>query len=173
MVRRRRNKIDGLFKEEDGTWCEDALDLKSIDVDHFRNLFTAHDECDSCFIIPWLFLNSNSPILLIWDAVLILIKLTLAYSILEASKLLVLMDFLQSSFPSTRISLARMYLNWFPLLLDWEKFLRVLTILSLPWFLSVITLSTCICFDRLAYVPLFIKSSPRLLWLDLGLSFVS
>lgn len=54
MVRRRRNKIDGLFNDT-GILCEDPMEMKAIAVNHFVNLFSAHEENDSRFLIPLFF----------------------------------------------------------------------------------------------------------------------
>ena len=54
MVRRRRNKIDGLF-DATGTWCDSPETMKSIAKDFFENLFTANNDSDCSFYIPLLF----------------------------------------------------------------------------------------------------------------------
>lgn len=61
MVRRRMNKIDGLF-DDDGNWCENPMELKAIVVSHLQSLFFAHEELDNWFLIPLLFprLDVNS-----------------------------------------------------------------------------------------------------------------
>lgn len=42
MVRRRRNKIDGLFNSN-GDWCVDHAGMKAIAISHFENLFSPHE----------------------------------------------------------------------------------------------------------------------------------
>lgn len=54
MVRRRRNKIDGLFNEH-GVWCEDPTVLKSIAANYFQQLFSVTEDNDLRFIIPFMF----------------------------------------------------------------------------------------------------------------------
>ncbi|XP_062028604.1 uncharacterized protein LOC133744523 [Rosa rugosa] len=54
MIRRRRNKIDGLF-DASGTWTDNPSVLKQIAADIFQNLFTTEVDHDLRFHIPWLF----------------------------------------------------------------------------------------------------------------------
>ncbi|KAK9922738.1 hypothetical protein M0R45_031185 [Rubus argutus] len=54
LVRRRRNKIEGLF-DKDNQWQTESNTLKSIAVDFFQNLFSESTHLDSRFMIPWLF----------------------------------------------------------------------------------------------------------------------
>jgi hypothetical protein len=54
MVRRRRNKIDGLF-DIHGNWCENHEVMKTVAKDFFQDLFAAKERPDSRFIIPFLF----------------------------------------------------------------------------------------------------------------------
>ncbi|XP_061998871.1 uncharacterized protein LOC133716160 [Rosa rugosa] len=54
MVRRRRNKVDGLFAE-DGTWSENPAVMKNIAKSFFQNLFTVEEVPDLLFTIPNLF----------------------------------------------------------------------------------------------------------------------
>lgn len=58
MVRRRRNKIDGLF-DANGSWCESHEGLKVIAKNFFQNLFAFHERPNSRFHIPSLFLEVN------------------------------------------------------------------------------------------------------------------
>lgn len=56
MIRRRRNKIDGLFNAN-GDWYIDPTEMKTIVDNHFQNRFSAHMEEDLRFHIPLLFLK--------------------------------------------------------------------------------------------------------------------
>lgn len=50
LVRRRRNKIEGLF-DSNGNWFSDAQSMKNIAVDFFANLFSAQDLVNCRFSI--------------------------------------------------------------------------------------------------------------------------
>ncbi|XP_062010302.1 uncharacterized protein LOC133726711 [Rosa rugosa] len=54
LVRRRKNKIEGLF-DKNGNWFTDSATMKKISVDFFVDLFSLKDVDDIRFIIPWLF----------------------------------------------------------------------------------------------------------------------
>ncbi|KAL6202861.1 hypothetical protein ACLB2K_026565 [Fragaria x ananassa] len=54
IIRRRRNKIDGLF-DKNGVWTEDVCDMRKIDVEFFKDLFDAEPIQDLRIIIPSLF----------------------------------------------------------------------------------------------------------------------
>ncbi|PRQ26177.1 putative RNA-directed DNA polymerase [Rosa chinensis] len=54
MVRRRRNKIEGLFDEQ-GKLCSDAETMRNIAAKYFEDLFAYHRSDDSRFVIPYLF----------------------------------------------------------------------------------------------------------------------
>ncbi|KAK9911968.1 hypothetical protein M0R45_035845 [Rubus argutus] len=54
LVRRRRNKIEGLF-DAAGQWQTKAHTLKTIAVNFFQDLFSEPTPDDSRFMIPWLF----------------------------------------------------------------------------------------------------------------------
>lgn len=54
MMRRTRNKVDGLFIEN-GVWCDETDDhsgMKVFAMNHFQNLFSGHEEEDIQFLIP-------------------------------------------------------------------------------------------------------------------------
>ncbi|XP_061998979.1 uncharacterized protein LOC133716290 [Rosa rugosa] len=54
LVRRRKNKIEGLF-DKDGNWFTDSASMKNISVDFFVDLFSLKNYEDIRFTIPWLF----------------------------------------------------------------------------------------------------------------------
>ncbi|XP_024199454.1 uncharacterized protein LOC112202681 [Rosa chinensis] len=54
MIRRRRNKIDGLF-DASGVWTDNPAAMKQIAADFFKNLFTVVVDHELRFHIPWLF----------------------------------------------------------------------------------------------------------------------
>ncbi|XP_024158077.2 uncharacterized protein LOC112165700 [Rosa chinensis] len=56
LVRRRRNKIEGLY-DSNGNWYTDSESMKRIAVDFFTNLFSLQSVEDIRFTIPWLFPN--------------------------------------------------------------------------------------------------------------------
>lgn len=63
MIRRRRNKIDGLY-DEDGSWSEEPGDLKNISMKlifffFFQKLFAYEEEPDLRFHIPCLYPSIN------------------------------------------------------------------------------------------------------------------
>ena len=54
LVKRRRNKIEGLF-DSNGSWNTDASSMKKIAVSFFNDLFSQPDLEDIRITIPWLF----------------------------------------------------------------------------------------------------------------------
>lgn len=54
LVRRRRNKIEGLFNS-DGSWFSDASSMKNIVVEFFPNLFSVQEVVDNRFVCIWPF----------------------------------------------------------------------------------------------------------------------
>lgn len=58
LVRRRRNKIDGLF-DAHGSWSDSHVVMKGIAKDFFMDLFSFHERPDTRFIIPNLFPEVN------------------------------------------------------------------------------------------------------------------
>ncbi|XP_024195608.1 uncharacterized protein LOC112198716 [Rosa chinensis] len=62
LVRRRKNKIEGLF-DSNGNWFTDSASMKNIAVDFFTNLFSSPIAEDTRFIIPWLFPEIDQDVL--------------------------------------------------------------------------------------------------------------
>ncbi|XP_024156202.1 uncharacterized protein LOC112164205 [Rosa chinensis] len=54
LVRRRKNKIEGLFNSND-FWCTNSEGMKNISVDFFTDLFSKQDPKDNRFVILGLF----------------------------------------------------------------------------------------------------------------------
>ncbi|XP_024164594.1 uncharacterized protein LOC112171680 [Rosa chinensis] len=56
MIRRRRNKVDGLF-DANGNWCDTPSAMRTIAVDFFRNIFSGADWHDLgfCYVQHWSF----------------------------------------------------------------------------------------------------------------------
>ncbi|XP_024178006.1 uncharacterized protein LOC112183925 [Rosa chinensis] len=62
LVRRRKNKIEGLF-DSNGNWFIDSASMKNIAVDFFTKLFSSPIAEDTRFIIPWLFPEIDQDVL--------------------------------------------------------------------------------------------------------------